>query len=249
MCGRATYGADPTAVRMLLTSAQWSISWAATPSTTERQRSTVSRCSAGERLVGLGLQAERGVQVLAHQPVLELGRLAQQVRERLAILDDDGWFRRHSRGKLVPRRLFGRCEDVGRLLRSGFVGASISDGSQVDAAGIGRGRVRVCRLCVGWRSIRASPPLVAPGLGLAVTRTGRPATHFSIWAVSGPVCGPEAAQIAVWAGGRPDAPEPELHGHPPTNRFATACWRRKSTDEPEASDEFPAPGPSVLTWP
>ncbi len=55
-----------------------------------------------QRLVGLGLQAEGGVQVLAHQPVFELGRLAQEVGERLAILDDDGWFRRHCCGKLLP---------------------------------------------------------------------------------------------------------------------------------------------------
>ena len=50
-----------------------------------------------ERVVGRRLQAERGVEVLAHQPVLELGGLAEQVRERLAVLDDDGWFRRHCR--------------------------------------------------------------------------------------------------------------------------------------------------------
>ena len=54
------------------------------------------------RRVGRGLQAECRVEVLAHQPVLELGRLAQQIRESLAILDDDGWFRRHSCGKLLP---------------------------------------------------------------------------------------------------------------------------------------------------
>ena len=79
----------------LLTRAQCSISWAATPRITERHRSTVVEVLGRERLVGLGLQAEGGVEVLAHQPVLELRRLAQQVGERLAILDDDGWFRRH----------------------------------------------------------------------------------------------------------------------------------------------------------
>ena len=38
---------------------------------------------------GLRLEAEGGVQVLAHEPVLELGRLAEEVGELLAVLDDD----------------------------------------------------------------------------------------------------------------------------------------------------------------
>src|SRR6185437_12103409 len=40
-------------------------------------------------LVGGLLQAERGVQVLAHDPVLELRGLAEHVEQRLAVLDDE----------------------------------------------------------------------------------------------------------------------------------------------------------------
>ena len=40
---------------------------------------------------GGGAEAEGGVKVLAHEPVLELGRLAQEVGELLAVLDDDLW--------------------------------------------------------------------------------------------------------------------------------------------------------------
>ena len=56
-----------------------------------------------ERLVRFGLDAEGGVEVLAHQRVFELRRLTEQVRQRLAILDDDRWFRRHCREKLAIR--------------------------------------------------------------------------------------------------------------------------------------------------
>jgi hypothetical protein len=53
----------------------------------------------GEAL-GLGLlQAERGVQVLAHDPVLELRRLAEHVDQRLAVLDDE---RGLGRGHAAP---------------------------------------------------------------------------------------------------------------------------------------------------
>src|SRR4029077_16257986 len=44
--------------------------------------------------VGGLLQAERGVQVLAHDPVLELRGLAEHVEQRLAVLDDERLFRR-----------------------------------------------------------------------------------------------------------------------------------------------------------
>ena len=63
------------------------------------------------------LQAEGRVQVLAHDPVLELGGLAEQVDQRLAVLDDE---RGLGRGQAAPRGdhlrqpsplqwLFGHC--------------------------------------------------------------------------------------------------------------------------------------------
>ena len=70
-----------------------------------------------ERLVGFGLDAEGGVEVLAHQPVLELRRLAEQVRQRLAVLDDDGWFRRHCRAKLAIRVASSSGRSVGGRTR------------------------------------------------------------------------------------------------------------------------------------
>ena len=47
------------------------------------------------------LERERREQVLAHDPVLELGRLAQHVDQRLAMLDHE---RRLGRGLPTPRR-------------------------------------------------------------------------------------------------------------------------------------------------
>jgi hypothetical protein len=43
------------------------------------------------------LEAERGVQVLAHQAVFKLGRLAQKVGQLLAALHDDGRLSPHRR--------------------------------------------------------------------------------------------------------------------------------------------------------
>ena len=43
----------------------------------------------------LRAQAERREQVLGHEAVLELGRLAEQVRQLLAVLDDDPSVARH----------------------------------------------------------------------------------------------------------------------------------------------------------
>jgi hypothetical protein len=40
------------------------------------------------------LEGERGIQILAHDAVLELGRLAQHVDERLSVLDDERRLRR-----------------------------------------------------------------------------------------------------------------------------------------------------------
>jgi len=64
----------------------------------------------GEALAGGLLQAERGVQVLAHDPVLELRGLAEHVDQRLAVLDDERRFRRrqaapcgHYLGEPPPR--------------------------------------------------------------------------------------------------------------------------------------------------
>ncbi len=48
-----------------------------------------SRLPLREALVGVALQAEVGVQVLAHDHVLELRRLGQQVPQVLPMLDDD----------------------------------------------------------------------------------------------------------------------------------------------------------------
>ena len=47
-----------------------------------------------QALAGVLLQGERGEQVLAHDPVLELGRLAQHVDQRLAVLDHERGLRR-----------------------------------------------------------------------------------------------------------------------------------------------------------
>src|SRR5439155_495179 len=53
----------------------------------------------GQALVGGLLQAERGVQVPAHDPVLELRGLAEHVDQRLAVLDDE---RRLGRSLAAP---------------------------------------------------------------------------------------------------------------------------------------------------
>ena len=61
-------------------------------------------------------QAEGGVEVLAHRHVLDLGRLAQQVRQLLAMLDHD----------LRPRhraRSVGACSTPGTLDRDHVAGA------------------------------------------------------------------------------------------------------------------------------
>src|SRR6266571_2653706 len=58
------------------------------------------RFGGGEALVGGLLQAERRVQVLAHDPVLELRRLAEHVEQRLAVLDDE---RGLGRSQAAPR--------------------------------------------------------------------------------------------------------------------------------------------------
>ena len=56
----------------------------------------------GAQALGFGLlQRERGVQVLAHDAVLEFGRLAQHVVQRLAVLDHQ---RRLGRGQPAARR-------------------------------------------------------------------------------------------------------------------------------------------------
>jgi hypothetical protein len=45
------------------------------------------------------LQREGRVEVLAHDPVLELGGLAQEIDERIAVLDHDGRLRGRERGR------------------------------------------------------------------------------------------------------------------------------------------------------
>jgi hypothetical protein len=58
------------------------------------------RLGGGEALVGGLLQAEGRVQVLAHDPVLELRGLAEHVEQRLAVLDDERFL---GRGQAAPR--------------------------------------------------------------------------------------------------------------------------------------------------
>jgi hypothetical protein len=48
-------------------------------------------------------EAEGGVEVLAHGQLLDLGRLAEEVRQLLAVLDDDGR-RRHAADPNADRR-------------------------------------------------------------------------------------------------------------------------------------------------
>ena len=50
------------------------------------------RLHLSEAFVRPRLEAERDVQVLAHDHVLELSRLRQQVPQMLAALDDENWF-------------------------------------------------------------------------------------------------------------------------------------------------------------
>jgi hypothetical protein len=56
------------------------------------------------------LEREGGKQVLAHDPVLELGRLAEHVDQRLAMLDNEGLFRRCQAA--------ARGDHLGQLARS-----------------------------------------------------------------------------------------------------------------------------------
>ena len=53
------------------------------------------------------LEAERGVEVLAHQGVLELGSLGEQIGQLLAALHDDGRLSRHRRKVSPDARLCG----------------------------------------------------------------------------------------------------------------------------------------------
>ena len=68
---------------------------------TRRQRSTASSWSARRPGPGCAPEAERGVEVLAHQGVLELGSLGEQVGQLLAALHDDGRLSHHGR-KVSP---------------------------------------------------------------------------------------------------------------------------------------------------
>jgi len=52
------------------------------------------RLLAGESFVRIGLEAEARVQVLAHDHVLDLRSLRQQVPQVLAVHDDDRWLGR-----------------------------------------------------------------------------------------------------------------------------------------------------------
>ena len=42
-----------------------------------------------QALIGIGLEAEAGIQVLAHDQVLDLRRLGKQVPKMLAVLDNN----------------------------------------------------------------------------------------------------------------------------------------------------------------
>ena len=108
--------------------------------------------------IGPRLEAERGVEVLAHQRVFELGRLAEQVRERLAVLDDNGWFR-HSCAKLAK---LAPADAVSRRVRDRALGAW--------PRGTPRGRRATCRVprCAGSGRRRGGARV-----GCAGSRRGR----------------------------------------------------------------------------
>ena len=85
--GRAKRGAAPTAVSRFWTSARWSISCALISRSVARQRWTAASVSGVRPSSTRLLERERREQVLEHDEVLELGRLAERVDQRLAVLE------------------------------------------------------------------------------------------------------------------------------------------------------------------
>ena len=111
MWGRLTYGADPTAMSRFWTIAQCSISSAGDAQDHPAPPLDGRQLVVAQIRVRRALEAERRVEVLAHESVLELCCLAEQVGQLLAVPHDDGRLSPH-RGNVPPATAVFNGENI-----------------------------------------------------------------------------------------------------------------------------------------